>query len=92
MHRWHRADRIGSAALTGAHRPIDPVALKEIPGNFRQARVELLEGIQHDLAPLLPLIFPVGGGQWGVAVVIQQFVQAEQTALEVIVAGYNIVP
>jgi len=91
VHRGDRAGAVGAVALVGLGRRVDPRLAEELAGDVGHLGMEAPVGVQHHLARAVPLVTAFGGGQRRVAVIIGQAVQAQDRALERVIAGHDVV-
>ena len=91
VRRGHRGGREGAAALPRPQLGVDPAAREEALGDLRHLGREVAVGGQHHRARLVPRAPPLDRRHRRVAVVVLEPVEAEQAALQPVVAVHEVV-
>ena len=76
-----------AAALGGAQLGVDPALVEGALGDAAEGLGEGVVALQHDVLPVVPVVGGQVGAERGVAVVVEQLVQAQQAPLEPVVAA-----
>src|SRR5438309_173507 len=86
MNARHGAAAEGAAAFAGPQLGVDPALVEELADDRTGPRTERLIAFMNDPAGGRPIAGGLVREEWGVAVVVVERLDAEQSALEAVVA------
>ena len=77
----------GAAALALGQLGVDPALVEEVAGNIDQSRREVAKGCEYDVLGLREGYIALIAGDRRIAVVVGEFIEVEDPALEAVVIG-----